>query len=138
MLFRSSNLLKRGKLTPVISTELRNTAGRALIGRFDVESERAEYHLFAVAEKVDGTLDLTLADLNVLEKSTVFDGGRKTIETDDKNERLVDYVDQLDVNNDGVDEIITKESVYEGQAYKVWSFSKQLGWRSAHWERCGI
>jgi len=58
-------LLERGTLGEVISTELRKGVGQALIGRFDVKSQRAIHRLFAIAEPDGGSYHLTLADLDV-------------------------------------------------------------------------
>jgi hypothetical protein len=106
----------------IISTELRRNSGRALIGRFDVMSKRAIHRLFVIAEPNRGQYRLTLADLEI--QHDVEDGV-------DKTER--DYVDQLDINNDGVDEVITSAAHYESWSYTVWEFdAKQNVWRSAY------
>ncbi len=105
-------LLLRGTTRQVISTVLRENAGRALIGRFDVESKHAIHRLFAIAEQDHGQYRLTLANLEI--QHDVGDGT-------DKTER--EYIDQLDINNDGQDEVITSASHYESWSYTVWKFN---------------
>lgn len=109
-------LLERGALGEVISTELRKGVGQALIGRFDVKSQRAIHRLFAIAEPDGGSYHLTLADIDVQPASS-----------DEHMERT--FVDQLDINNDGVDEVITETELYENCFYNVWKFyAKDKGW----------
>jgi hypothetical protein len=115
-------LLESGKLGQVTSTVLRTGAGRALIGRFDVASKEAVHRLFAIAEMNRGAYRLTLTDLEV--QRDVEDGT-------DKTER--EYLDQLDINNDGVDEVIASASHYESWTYSVWVFRANNGlWRKAY------
>jgi hypothetical protein len=114
-------LLDRGRMGDVVSTVLRTNAGRALIGRFDVESKLAIHRLFAIAEQDGGHYKLSLANLEI--QHDVEDGV-------DKTER--EYIDQLDINNDGVDEVIASAVHYEGWSYVVWKFDeKQKSWRKA-------
>jgi len=114
-------LLERGRMRDVFSTVLRTDAGRALIGRFDVESKLAVHRLFAIAEQDGGHYKLSLANLEI--QHDVEDGV-------DKTER--EYIDQLDINNDGVDEVIASAAHYEGWSYAVWKFdAKQKNWRKA-------
>lgn len=113
-------LLLTGKLGQVTSTVLRQNAGRALIGRFDVASRKAVFRLFAVAEPERTRYRLTLADLDV--QHDIEDGT-------DKTER--EYVDQLDINNDGADEVVTSASHYESWSYTVWKFDEH----NAAWGR---
>jgi len=105
-------LLQRGRLGPVISTVLRNDAGRALAGRFDVTSKHAIHRLFAIAEQNQGRYELTLANLQI--QRDVQDGT-------DITER--EYVDQLDLDNDGLDEVVTSETHYESWSYTIWRFN---------------
>jgi len=113
-------LLERGTLGEVISTELRKGVGQALIGRFDVKSQRATHRLFAIAEPDGGSYRLTLANLEVQPASS-----------DEHTERT--FVDQLDINNDGVDEVITETQLYENCFYDVWKFyANEKGWSLKH------
>lgn len=105
-------LLQSTSTRQVISTVLRENVGRALIGRFDVESKHAIHRLFAIAEQDRGEYRLTLANLEI--QHDVEDGT-------DKTER--EYVDQLDINNDGQDEVVTSASHYESWSYTVWKFN---------------
>lgn len=115
----AKQLLDHGQTGEVISTVLRPNAGRAIIGRFDVTSKLAIHRLFAIAEQSQGQYSLTLADLEI--QHDVEDGV-------DRAER--EYVDQLDINNDGVDEVITSASHYEGWSYAIWEFyANYKGWR---------
>jgi hypothetical protein len=109
-------LLERGRMADAVSTILRADAGRALIGRFDVESKLAIHRLFAIAEQDEGTYKLTLANLQI--QHDVEDGV-------DKN--ILEYLDQLDINNDGVDEVIALAEHYEGWRYAVWKFDAKHG-----------
>jgi hypothetical protein len=110
-------LLQRGSLGEVISTELRKGVGHALVGRFDVQSQRAIYRLFAIAEPDGGSYRLTLANLEV--QPVGGDNGR--------TERT--FVDQLDINNDGVDEVIIQTELYENLVYEIWEFdAKNKDW----------
>jgi hypothetical protein len=115
-------LVQTGTIGPVVSARLRSDGGRALIGRFDVASKLAIHQLFAVAEQVGGRYEITLAELTV--QRDLEDGT-------DKNER--EYLDQLDINNDGQDELVTMESQYEGWSYTVWTLDKRNKlWRKAY------
>jgi hypothetical protein len=115
-------LLQSGSTRQVISTVLREKAGRALIGRFDVESKNAIHRLFAIAEQDQGQYRLTLANLEI--QHDVEDGT-------DKTER--EYVDQLDIDSDGQDEVITSASHYEGWSYAVWKFYANAGvWKEKY------
>jgi len=115
-------LLQRGSLRQVISTVLRENAGRALVGRFDVKSKHAIHRLFSIAERDQGQYRLTLADLEI--QHDVEDGT-------DKTERK--YIDQLDMNNDGQDEVIASTSHYESRSYAVWKFyANERVWRQAY------
>ena len=105
------NLIRQGTLASVVSTELRPGIGRAIIGRLDVKSKKAIYRLFAVAEPDGSRPRLTLSNLEI--QNDLEDGT-------DKTERV--YVDQLDINNDGQDEIITSTTHYESWNYDVWDF----------------
>jgi hypothetical protein len=117
-------LLQRGNLQEAISTVLRENGGRALIGRFDVESKRAIHRLFAVAEQVKGQYELTLTDLET--QQDVGNG-------DDKDKIELRYIDQLDIDNDGVDEIVTSSTYYERWSYEIWKFAAKQGiWYKAH------
>jgi len=104
-------LIQHGRMRQVISAELRHGVGRAIVGRFDVASKRAIYQLFVVAERDGRQYRLTLANLVV--QRDLEDGT-------DKAER--DYVDQLDIDGDGQDELITKTAHYESWGYDVWKF----------------
>lgn len=119
-------LLKQGVTGPVSSTELRKGGGRAIIGRFDVKSKRSLHSLFAVAEQ-DGTrYRLTLASLIV----------QNDVDSE-KDKQEIEYLDQLDINNDGIDELITMETLYESWGYTIWEFdAKEQFWRAVHHERC--
>ena len=106
-------LVRQGAMSEIISSELRKDAGNALIGRFDVSTELIIYRLFVIGELYDGKYRLTLADLQI----------QHDIDGRDVMER--EYVDQLDINNDGVDEIIIFERYYECWGYTVWQFDKK-------------
>jgi len=105
-------LLQQATVGQVTSTILRKEAGYALIGRFDVISKRSIHRLFAVAEKVQEQYTLTLANLDI--QCDVEDGTDRT---------EWEYIDQLDVDNNGIDELITSSSHYESWNYAVWRFS---------------
>jgi hypothetical protein len=104
-------LLRQGVLGPVISTELRKGGGRAIIGRFDVKSRTAIHQLFAIAEEVGSKYRLTLTNLHI--QHDLDDGG-------DRDEQT--YVDQLDLDNDGTDEVVVRSEFYEAWNYAVWRF----------------
>jgi len=115
-------LLQRGSTRQAISAVLRESAGRALIGRFDVESKHAIHRLFAIAERDRGQYRLTLANLEI--QHNVEDGTDKTERT---------YVDQLDIDNDGQDEVITSASHSEAWSYAVWKFNANArAWREKY------
>ncbi len=115
-------LLQRGSTRQAISAVLRESAGRALIGRFDVESKHAILRLFAIAERDRGQYRLTLANLEI--QHNVEDGTDKTERT---------YVDQLDIDNDGQDEVITSASHSEAWSYAVWKFNANArAWREKY------
>ena len=115
-------LLQRGSMRHVVSTVLRESSGRALVGRFDVVSKHAIHRLFAIAERHRGQYRLTLADLEI--QHDVEDGA-------DKTER--EYIDQLDMDNDGQDEVIASASHYESWSYTVWKFyANERVWRQAY------
>jgi hypothetical protein len=109
-------LLSSGSMGSVTSTILRQDAGRALIGRFDVISKRSIHRLFAVAERVADEYALTLTDLNV----------QQGIE-DEKDKVEQELLDQLDIDNDGHDEVITSVLHHEGWSYTIWRFNRKDG-----------
>ncbi|HLQ75875.1 MAG TPA: hypothetical protein VK210_00880 [Terriglobia bacterium] len=110
-------LLRHGVLGDVTSTELRKGGGRALIGRFDVKSKTTIHQLFAIAEDDGSKYRLTLTNLHI--QHDLDDGGDREEQT---------YVDQLDLDNDGTDEVIVKNEYYEAWTYSVWRFdSKSWG-----------
>jgi hypothetical protein len=123
------DLLQKGTLGPVLSTELHSSNRRALIGRFDVASKTAIHHLFAVAEqnKTGSGYLLTLTSTQV----------QLDLKSEkDQVERA--YLDQLDVDNDGQDDIITVDSLYESTRYSIWeyrdyddSWSERGSWRGS-------
>ena len=114
-------LVPQGHLSASVSTELRKDFGRAIIGRFDVTSNKAIYRLFVVAESDGDRRRLTLSNLEV--QNDLEDGT-------DKTER--EYVDQLDIDNDASDEIITSATHYESWSYDIWKFDvKHKTWRHA-------
>jgi len=122
----SSRLLKRGTTGPVTSTQLRAGGGHAIIGRFDVQSKRAVHRLFAVAEQHGNRYQLTLAILNTQQDLDA-----------EKDKLEIEYLDQLDVDNDGIDEFITTEHGYEGWGYTIWRFyAPQQGWSESHRGSC--
>jgi hypothetical protein len=108
-------LLQQGAMGPVTSTELRKDGGRALIGRFDVKSEHAIHRLFAIAEQGGARYHLTLANLEIQHDE---DGS-------DKTER--EYLDQLDINNDGLDEVVSSATHFESWSYTIWQFDGRHG-----------
>jgi hypothetical protein len=115
-------LLQRGAMGPVISTELRKGGGRAIIGRFDVTSKRAIHRLFAIAERDSTGYRLTLADLEIQHD---LEDGKDTTEHA--------YVDQLDIDNDGLDEVVSAASYYESWNYTIWQFDvKHNVWRRSY------
>ena len=108
------------------STELRKGGGRAIIGRFDVKSRRSLHSVFAVAEQNGTRYQLTLASLVI----------QNDLDSEKDKQELV-YIDQLDINNDGIDELITMESLYESWGYTIWEFdAEQKVWRTAYHGRC--
>jgi hypothetical protein len=110
-------LLRQGVLGPVTSTELRKGGGRAIIGRFDVKSKTTIHRLFAIAESDGSKYRLTLTNLHV--QHDLDDGGDREEQT---------YVDQLDLDNDGMDEVIVRNEFYEAWNYGIWRFdSKSWG-----------
>ena len=119
-------LLKQGIMGTVTSTELRKGGGRAIIGRFDVKSRRSLHSVFAVAEQNGTRYQLTLASLVI----------QNDLDSEKDKQELV-YIDQLDINNDGIDELITMESLYESWGYTIWEFdAEQKVWRTAYHGRC--
>lgn len=119
-------LLKQGIMGTVTSTELRKGGGRAIIGRFDVKSKRSLHSLFAIAEQNGTRYQLTLARLVV----------QNDLDSE-KDKQEIEYMDQLDIDNDGIDELITMESLYESWSYAIWKFDQeQHFWRAAHRGHC--
>jgi len=115
-------LLQQGQVIDAVSTELRKDAGLALIGRYDVRSERSIHRLFAVAEKVMGEYQLTLTNLEI----------QRDLE-DETDKAVRDYIDQLDINNDGLDELITRVTHYESWRYTIWRFDgTHRNWSQAY------
>lgn len=104
-------LIEQGRMGPVISTPLRTGHGPALIGRFDVRSKLAIHRLFAIAEEDGGGYALTLAGFSV----------QRDLE-DGKDRDESEHIDQLDIDNDGADEVVTKSLGYEGWTYTIWKY----------------
>jgi len=106
----SDKILDQGILGPVVAAQLRAEAGMALIGRFNVSSLRSVHRLFMIAEPQGGSYRLTLTDLGV----------QRDLE-DGKDRSEVHYLDQLDLNNDGQDEVVVRRELYEGWIYTIYS-----------------
>jgi hypothetical protein len=107
-------------MSSVVSTPLRRNGGQALIGRFDVHSKLAIHKLFAIAEEGDGKYGLTLTSLTVQQD---LEAGK---DADD-----IEYIDQLDIDNDGQDEVITKSWGYESWGYTIWKKYRNPQWSIA-------
>jgi hypothetical protein len=103
----------------IISSTVRPGAGRALIGRFDLDQGELTYHLFAVAESDGRHHTLRLAELSLEHNLS----GKDTMERE--------YIDQLDLNNDGSDEFVTRNFYYENWKYTVFSYdTRRKTWRT--------
>jgi hypothetical protein len=111
----SKPVLLTGTMGPVVSTVLRGGGNRALIGRFDVKSERAIHRLFVVAEQDRDRYRPTLTALDV----------QQDLEYG-KDEADLRYIDQLDIDNDGIDELICSVTLYENSVYEIWRFDPNL------------
>ena len=111
-----NQLVQRGTMGQVVSTELRSGAGRALIGRLDVTSKSAVFRLFVIAERENGRYRATLADLQV--QHDLEDEGDKVESS---------YLDQLDIDNDGLDDVITTATFYEATGATVWKYDAGKG-----------
>jgi hypothetical protein len=96
----------------VVSTVLRVDGGRALIGRMEVKAINVIHHLTMVAEQEHGSYRLTLAEFHTQEDLE-----------DQKDRYETEYVDQLDLDGDSVDEMVTKVVIYEYFEYVVWKFN---------------
>lgn len=107
----SDGVLDRGVMSTVVSAQLRDGAAMALIGRYDVTSQRSVHRLFVIAERQGASYRLTLADLSV----------QRGVLEEDKDRAEIQYLDQLDVNNDGQDEVVVRTELYEGWSYTIYS-----------------
>ena len=116
------NLLVHGKLGMVTSTELRK-GKRAIIGLFDVRAKRATHRLFVIAEIREATYKTTLAELRIQQEPEMGGQDRQEIE----------FIDQLDLDGDYEDEVITVEHRYESWNYTIWKFNGyNKAWQSIY------
>lgn len=104
----------------LIQTEVDRSGERVLIGTFFVRSKEAEYELFAVLAGPKGQL------------RTQFIRYNRVADVDDqKDSEQETFVDQLDLDGDGADEIVTEVTYYESEDFRI---LKRFGshWREVH------
>jgi hypothetical protein len=104
-------LLPRIKASSILSTELRRHAGRAIIGNFELKTSVVIYDLLAIAEPSSSGYKLIVADMN---------RAKDVVEETDR--RYHTFVDQIDLEGDGSDEIVTQNWNHNGWDYLVWRF----------------
>lgn len=107
----SSSLLK---LTDLRATRLGKAESSVLIGSIRLNQKTEAHNLFLVASFKNAKWEIELSTDHVTKD--IPEG------TDDEAE---DFLDQLDLDNDGVDEIVTMSSYYESWNYTI--YKKQDG-----------
>lgn len=115
----SAAFLRRKSLPPfeaselnigaLYSTKLQGRAPDSLIGNVTLAQKTAISHLLLVATQDGSQYEITLASFH--------SGNDVEDHTDDVDEQ---FVDQLDLDNDGVDEIVTIVGYYESWDYIVY------------------
>ena len=98
--------------------------GVDVLGQFEVKSKRAIHRLFAIAEQNGVDYGLTFTKLE-----TEFDL------IDEKDQIEHHYVDQLDIDGDGADEVVIRSTYYKRTDYTIFKFDT-VGqvWREVYTE----
>ena len=115
-------LLPAIKIDELYSTKLGVDRPRSLIGSVTVKGKSAIRHLFLVATETEkeGQYVLPIASYNISK------------DLEDHTDNVVEsFVGQLDLDNDGVDEIVTITSYYESWAYTIYK-EKQGKWEKVY------
>lgn len=98
------------KIEELYSTKLGRKGFAALTGNVTVKQETGIHHIFLVAGKRGQRYEQVLATSHT--------------EADEESADVVveSFLDQLDMDNDGLDEIVTMNSYYESVTYNIYKF----------------
>jgi hypothetical protein len=108
------------KIDRAIVMRVDETAGEWLVGSLFVEVEGARHEIFLVAMMASSGATMELARYH------------KTMDIEDgKDAEDVRFVDQLDLDGDGTDEIVVEVSGYESEAFVIYKRISGL-WRRVH------
>lgn len=116
----TESALSKIEVRNLIQTEVDHSGERVLIGTFFVASKEADYELFAVLAGAAGQLRAQFIRYN-----------RVADVEDQKDSEEETFVDQLDLDGDGTDELVTEVSYYEAEDFRI---LKRFGtqWREVH------
>jgi hypothetical protein len=101
------------KLERLIATQIDTSGTKILSGSLTVKTNKAEHRVFLVVGMVG---DNAITELAVYNRSTDEDG---------KDSQLFRFVDQLDLDADGVDELVVETMGYETEAFLI--YKRQSG-----------
>jgi hypothetical protein len=101
----------------LVVTEVDPSGRRVLIGSLSVKANGAQHDMFLIGRMASSTASLELARYH---KTTDLDDG--------KDSEHVQFVDQLDLDHDGTDEVIIEVTGYENEQFEI--YARQNGaWR---------
>jgi hypothetical protein len=99
------------------ATKLGPTEPDALVGNVTLKQETGLHQAFLLATKKDGKFSVALSSYHT------------ATDSDDASQATESFLDQLDLDHDGVDEIITLFSYYESWEYGIYKL------QHGKWER---
>lgn len=108
------------KVDNLRATKLGIKRADALIGSISVKEKSAIHNLFLVAEQQDAQWRVILSTYHV--GQDVEDGTDIVVES---------FVDQLDLDNDGIDEIVTISGYYESLDYTIYKEQNRI-WQKVY------
>jgi hypothetical protein len=117
MEFRKHGLTQSVALERLISTTVDTDGEKILAGSFTLVTNRAKHRLFLIAGIVS---DQAVKELAIYNKSTDLEDG--------KDSQTFRFVDQLDLDGDGIDELVVETIGYESEGFAI--YKRQGGtWR---------
>jgi len=114
-LFPAINPKTRFKVRHLVATRAKAEANPLLLGSISFYRNEKEYWLFAIVEQVGNDWKPALTEVHRMKDR---EGRTDAVEES--------FLDQLDIDGDGVDEIFTRSIYYEGVSYTVYGLSHSV------------
>lgn len=110
-------LAKNLHIGNLVVTEVENHGPKVLIGSLSIKANGARHEIFLIGRVTSSTPATELARYH---KTTDLEDG--------KDSQNVQFVDQLDLDNDGIDEVVTEVTGYESEGFEIYKRQNGL-WR---------